>query len=34
VSKQRHEREVAALRGQFELETVAAKVFPDFYLSA
>jgi hypothetical protein len=31
VYKQRHEREVAALRGQFELETVAAKVFPDYY---
>ncbi len=31
VSKQRHEREVAALRGQFELETVAAKVFPDYF---
>jgi len=31
TSKQRHEREVAALRGQFELETVAAKVFPDYF---
>jgi chromosome segregation ATPase len=27
VSKQRYEREAIALRGQFELETVAAKVF-------
>ena len=31
ASKQRHEREVAALRGQFELETVTAKVFPDHF---
>jgi hypothetical protein len=26
ASKQRSEREIAALRGQFELETVASKV--------